>query len=108
MATATLAELLVDVWRQALVDRTERVVVGAASATVGTTRALGLRTVAFSFAGHAIEGIEQNPQKPSRWGQLARDGQRIMQFSCRHRYFANVCEGKVTRYPLWKSLELPE
>ncbi|MGD0250556.1 MAG: hypothetical protein ABSB97_06705 [Thermoplasmata archaeon] len=75
---------------------------------VGRTRNQGLRTVALFYEEHPVEGIEQNPEKTSRWAQLARDGKQIMQFSCRHRYFANVCEGVLTRYPAWKSLGLPE
>jgi len=53
-------------------------------------------------------GIEQNPKTASRWAELARQGNRIMQFRCSGRYVANVCEGKLLRYPAWKALELPE
>jgi hypothetical protein len=31
-----------------------------------------------------------------------------MQFSVNRRYVANVCEGKLLRYPAWRSLNLPE
>jgi hypothetical protein len=30
-----------------------------------------------------------------------------MQFSYRSTYIANVCEGKVFRYPAWRTLKLP-
>jgi hypothetical protein len=30
--------------------------------------------------GREYEAIEQNPEKPSRWGQLARDGHQVVQF----------------------------
>jgi hypothetical protein len=33
-----------------------------------------LKTAAFSVEGHEYQAIEQNPEKPSRWGQLARSG----------------------------------
>jgi hypothetical protein len=53
-------------------------------------------------------GIEQNPATKSRWAALAREGSRIMQFRCQGRYVANVCEGKLLRYPAWTALALPE
>ena len=103
-----LEEALVSVWRQVLVERRDQVTLGAQRARVGRTRNLGLATVAFSFGDHAVEGIEQNPNTQSRWAKLAQEGKRVMQFSCRGRYFANVCEGKLMRYPAWKGLGLPE
>ena len=104
----TLAETLIEIWRQSLAESGSEVVLGEQHSPVRRTRALGLRTVAFEFQGHALEGIEQNPEKTSRWAQLAREGKRIMQFRYRARFFANVCEGSVMRYPIWKSLGLPE
>jgi hypothetical protein len=104
----TLSEALVAVWRQSIVERATEVEVDHHRFTVGATRAKGLTCVSFSFGGHAIEGIEQNPETASRWAKLAREGKRIMQFSSRRRYFANVCEGAITRYPTWASLGLPE
>jgi hypothetical protein len=103
-----LSETLIDLWRQVLDAGLSEVKVGDRLIRVERTRARGLRTVAFEFGEHAIEGIEQNPDKPSRWGQLASEGKRIMQFSSKHRYFANVCEGALTRYPMWKGLGLPD
>jgi hypothetical protein len=55
-----------------------------------------------------LDGIEQNPETSSRWAALAREGKRVMQFSHEHRYFANVCEGELTRYPAWSAQRLPE
>ena len=103
-----LGELLVEVWRQALAENRPEVEVGARQYQVGRTRNQRLRTVSLVHGDWLIEGIEQNPEKTSRWAELARNGKKIMQFSCRHRYFANVCEGVLTRYPAWKSLGLPE
>jgi hypothetical protein len=31
-----------------------------------------------------------------------------MQFRCKGRYIANVCEGKLFRYPAWTALALPD
>ena len=104
----TLGETLIAAWQQALVEGKPEVELEGGVYRVGHTRAKGLRTVEFTFGGHRIDGIEQNPQTGSRWAQLARDGQRIMQFSLGRRYFANVCEGKLLRYPAWNSLGLPE
>lgn len=104
----TLSEALIDVWRQSLVEELPVIQVGEKPVRVTRTRGQGLRVVAFDVGGHSIEGIEQNPEKPSRWGKLAREGKRIMQFSSKHRYFANVCDGVLTRYPVWKALGLPD
>ena len=104
----SLGEVLLEVWRQVLVDGREEIERAGRSERVGRTRSQGLRTIAFQVGEFAFEGIEQNPEKPSRWGQLARDGQRIMQFRSGGRYVANVCEGRLTRYPMWRSKGLPE
>ncbi len=107
-AEGTLAETLRDVWRAVLVDGRGEVEVDGVARTVGRTRGQGLRVVSFTFRGHAIDGIEQNPSTRSRWAELARAGERVMQFSSGHRYVANVAEGQLTRYPAWKALGLPE
>jgi hypothetical protein len=31
-----------------------------------------------------------------------------MQFRCKGCYVANVCEGKLLRYPEWRALKLPD
>lgn len=104
----TLGEILVEVWRQALVDELPEVEVATRRSRVGRTRNQGLRVVSFRYQEHAIEGIEQNPHTASRWAKLAQQGQRIMQFSMNGRYVANVCEGRLTRYPSWNSQGLPD
>ena|ERR1700733_1744748 len=38
------------------------------------------RTVRFVAGGGEYQAIEQNPEKPSRWGRLARQGKRVVQF----------------------------
>ena len=103
-----LYDTLLDAWRQVLVDSRTEVDLGGIRAPVRRTRSAGLRMVTFAYEGHPIEGIEQNPETRSRWAQLAREGKTIMQFKCGGRYFANVCDGTVMRYPAWASLGLPE
>lgn len=39
-----------------------------------------LKTLAFDMNGKKYQAIEQNAEKPSRWGQLARAGHRVVQF----------------------------
>ena len=39
-----------------------------------------LKTARFQMDGLEVEAIEQNPEKPSRWGKLAADGHRVVQF----------------------------
>jgi len=58
------------------------------------------RTVRFVMDGVEYQAIEQNPEKPSRWGQLARDGHRVVQVRdlVSGKYVAAVVDGKVTEY----------
>jgi hypothetical protein len=104
----TLGETAISIWQQALVEQKPVVELEGQTCLVGRTRAKKLRTVRFVYAAHEIDGIEQNPQTSSRWAALAREGKQVMQFSCGRRYIANVCEGKLTRYPAWYALSLPE
>ena len=39
-----------------------------------------LRTARFTMNGREYEAVEQNATKPSRWGQLAREGHKVVQF----------------------------
>lgn len=103
-----LAETLVSIWRQVLAERKSAGEIGGTRYTVGVTRSSRLRAVEFPFGRHRFAGIEQNPETSSRWAALARDGGRIIPFSCDGRYVANVCDGALTRYPAWRSLKLPE
>lgn len=104
----TLAETLVTVWQQALAEEKSLVELEGKRYGVERTRAKKLRTVEFTYGAHRLAGIEQNPETQSRWAALARQGKRIMQFSCQGRYVGNVCEGKLARYPAWQALRLPE
>lgn len=104
----TLAETLMNVWRSVLVEGQTAVDAGGTKSPVKKTRSSRLRIVEFSYRLHRITGIEQNPQTRSRWAELARQGKRIMQFSLRGTYFANVSEGELKAYPAWKTLGLPD
>ena len=104
----TLGDALISAWQQALGEGRDEVELEGKTYRVAVLRSKGLRVVEFEFGPHAIVGIEQNPKTASRWAELARQGNRIMQFRCNGRYVANVCEGKLLRYPAWNALELPE
>lgn len=104
----TLGETLLSVWQQVLVEGQLKVEVGGVFYPVLIFRAKGLRSVEFQFSNLRIVGVEQNPTTSSRWAELARHGNRIMQFRCKGSYVANVCEGKLVRYPKWKALTLPK
>ena len=104
----TLEETMLAVWRQALVDEKRVVEIDGQRYPVSKTPSKRLRTVMFDYGEHRITGIEQNPRTTSRWAELARQGQRIMQFSVQGRYVGNVCEGKLVRYGAWSAARLPE
>jgi len=104
----TLGETLVEVWRQVLVEGESRIEVDGKQYRVSVTSRNKLRAVAFVASGNGFDGIEQNPNTASRWAKLARERKRVMQFRCAGRYVGVVAEGKLTRYPAWRALNLPE
>ncbi len=59
-----------------------------------------LRTVAFTIDGHEYQAIEQNAEKPSRWGKLAQDGHQVVQFkdAVTNKFVAVAVDGKITFY----------
>jgi hypothetical protein len=65
----------------------------------GTSRQ-HLKTVALTIGGHQYQAIEQNPEKPSRWGQLARSGHQVVQFKDAesNKFVAVVVDGEVMFY----------
>ena len=69
MAT-TLEEILISVWRQALVEEARTVTVGDKSFPVRRTSRSRLREVDFQFEDHELRGLEQNPKTTSRWARL--------------------------------------
>jgi len=90
----SLEESLIEVWRQALVENSEIVVLGSERYPVRSTPKRRLRQVDFVFDGNEIRGLEQNPDTKSRWAQMARAGKKVMQFLSERRYVANVVDGK--------------
>ena len=74
--------------------------VGGISTPVRRTSRQHLKTAAFSVEGQEYEAIEQNPEKPSRWGHLARSGHQVVQFKDAesNRFVAVVVDVEVTFY----------
>jgi hypothetical protein len=59
-----------------------------------------LRMAQFRLNGRLLEAIEQNPQKPSQWGKLARENHQVVQFLDpeTHKYVAVSVDGKIQEY----------
>jgi hypothetical protein len=59
-----------------------------------------LRMVQFKLHGRIFEAIEQNREKPSRWGLLAREKHQVVQFRdvATHKYVAVAVDGEITEY----------
>jgi hypothetical protein len=59
-----------------------------------------LRMVEFRLNGRVFEAIEQNPEKPSRWGKLAREKHQVVQFRdvASRKYVAVAVDGEITEY----------
>src|SRR5260370_24042490 len=91
-------QMLIDIWRQTLVENANFVELGKERYAVSKTPKRGLRQVDFVFDGNEIRGLEQNQETKSRWAQMARSGMKAMQFLSECRYVANVVDGKVTLY----------
>jgi hypothetical protein len=95
---AAVEAAMLQVWRQALVEKAKRVVVEAKSYPVRRTARSQLAQVDFDVAGQPVRALEQNPHTKSRWAQLARKGSKVMQFLSNGRYVAVVADGKITHY----------
>lgn len=76
------------------------VVVEGKALSVGRTGARRFRTIRFEMGGREYQAIEQNPERPSRWGKMAREGRRVVQFRDigSGKYVAVVVDGKVMEY----------
>jgi hypothetical protein len=74
--------------------------IGKNSIKVERTGSRKFRMVRFETVGRVYQMIEQNPEKPSRWGKLAREGHRVVQVRDVQsgKYVAAVVDGKVTEY----------
>ncbi len=92
------AELLKSIATQ-LLSRTEIELAGR-TIPVRRTSSQRLKTVGFTLEGRAYQAIEQNPHKPSRWGELARAGHQVVQFKDvqTNRFVAVAVDGEVKEY----------
>jgi hypothetical protein len=95
-------QVLIDVWRQVLVENAKVVVQETERYPVRLTPRRHLREVDFIFDGSEIRGLEQNLETKPRWAQMARAGKKVMQFLEAGRYIANVADGNVTLFGLTK------
>ncbi|HLW86580.1 MAG TPA: hypothetical protein VKR60_15290 [Candidatus Sulfotelmatobacter sp.] len=77
-----------------------QIVIEGRTYRVTRTGSQRFRTVRFAIAGREYQAIEQNPEKPSRWGQLAREGRRVVQFRDlqTHKYVAVAVDGEIREY----------
>jgi hypothetical protein len=94
----SLEDVLISVWRQALVEGAKSVEIEGHTYPVKSTPRRGLKQVDFRFDGKDLRGLEQNPDTKSRWAAMARAGKKVMQFLDGGRYAAVVCDGKVRLY----------
>jgi hypothetical protein len=76
---------------------------------VRRTSRQGLKTVTFTMGGRQYAAIEQNPGKPSQWGQLARSGHQVVQFKDfgTNRFVAVAVDGEVNEYGAERSRDHP-
>jgi hypothetical protein len=65
-------KILIEVWRQTLVENAKTAKLGAERFPVRSTLKRRLRQVDFLFEGNEIRGLEQNPATKSRWAQILR------------------------------------
>ena len=97
-SSSAFDDVLIEVWRQALVGRCSTVNIAGQSFPVRKTPSKHLVEVDFTFDGQPYRGLEQNPNTKSRWANLARKGAKVMQFLQAGKYVAVVVDGKVTHY----------
>jgi hypothetical protein len=78
----------------------KEVLVGDKTFTVRRVGSGRLRMVQFRIDDRVFEAIEQNPEKPSRWGELARQKHQVVQFRdlATHKYVAVVVDGEIQKY----------
>jgi hypothetical protein len=91
-------EVLIEVWRQALLDCSNSVKMAGESFPVRKTASKRLVEIDFTVDGKPYRGIQQNPNTKSRWANLSRKGAKVMQFLQAGKYVAVVVDGKVTHY----------
>jgi hypothetical protein len=94
----SLGDILLNVWRQSLVENKKTVMLEGESFPVRPTAKRRLKQIDFRFEGKDLRGLEQNPDTKSRWAAMAREGKKVMQFLEGGRYIAVVADGKVHLY----------
>jgi hypothetical protein len=91
-----------DVFKAVAHQLMERKTVDLGDQSIPVKRSSGnrLRMVSFELDGRKYDAIEQNREKPSRWGQLARKGHRVVQFRdvATNKYIAVAVDGDVRIY----------
>jgi hypothetical protein len=77
-----------------------KVTVNGKTLPVSRTSVQHLKTVRFKMSGREYQAIQQNPDKPSRWGQLARAGHQVVQFKDvrTNKFVAVAVDGEVKVY----------
>jgi hypothetical protein len=77
-----------------------RVEIDGKTNAVKRTSSQRLKTVRFTMDEREYQAIEQNPEKPSRWGQLARKGHHVLQFRdvASGKYIAVAVDGEIKEY----------
>jgi hypothetical protein len=77
-----------------------KIEVAGKTTLVQRTSSQRLKTVRFSMDRREYQAIEQNAEKPSRWGQLAREGHQVVQFRdvLTGKYVAVAVDGLITEY----------
>ncbi len=83
-----------------MMSGSEWVAAGCRRLRVGRIGGLRLRSVKFDMNGAEYLAIEQNPEKPSEWAKLAREGRQVVQFKdvAANRFVGVAVDGKVTLY----------
>jgi hypothetical protein len=77
-----------------------KVIIAEKSVPITRTSYQRLKTARFDMEGKQYQAIEQNADKPSRWGVLAREGHRVVQFRdiATGKYVAVAVDGEVKEY----------
>jgi hypothetical protein len=96
--TLSMEEAFVSVAEQVLVQNRKIVTVAGDTFSVISTPKQKLKQVNFRLDGRDFRGLQQNPATKSRWAEMARSGERVMQFLEGGRYVAVVADGKCIRF----------
>jgi hypothetical protein len=83
-----------------MMAKSKAIEVESKSVPIRRTSAQHLKTVTFNVGRKKYTAIEQNPEKPSRWGELARLGHWVVQFKDveRNKFVAVSVDGEVKVY----------